>query len=77
MESETRGLKWKDGKWVGDVPDGPAPPMSDEKAGKYPFIMTAEGFGRIFGPGLDDGPFPEHYEPLECPLPKNMMSFSN
>ena len=67
-------LKWADGKWVGDVPDGPAPPMSDEKAGKYPFIMTAEGFGRIFGPGLNDGPFPEHYEPLECPLPKNMMS---
>lgn len=67
-------LAWSDGKWVGDVPDGPAPPLSDEKNGKYPFIMTAEGFGRLFGPGLNDGPFPEHYEPLECPLPKNLLS---
>lgn len=67
-------LQWKEGKWVGDVPDGPAPPLSDEKAGKLPFIMTAEGFGRLFGPGLADGPFPEHYEPLECPIPNNLMS---
>jgi len=67
-------VKWADGKWVGDIPDGPAPPMADEKAGKYPFIMTAEGFGRLFGPGLNDGPFPEHYEPLECPVPKNLLS---
>ncbi len=67
-------VEWKDGKWVGDIPDGPAPPMSDEKAGKYPFIMTAEGFGRIFGPGLADGPFPEQYEPLECPVEKNPFS---
>ncbi len=48
--------------------------MSDKKAGKYPFIMKPDGFGRIFGPGLNDGPFPEHYEPLECPVPKNPMS---
>jgi formate dehydrogenase major subunit len=67
-------LKWADGKWVGDVPDGPWPPMSDKEKGKYPFIMKPDGFGCIFGPGLNDGPFPEHYEPLECPLPKNLMS---
>ncbi len=60
--------------WDGDVPDGPAPPMADEKAGKYPFIMRADGMGAIFGPGLADGPFPEHYEPLECPLSENPMS---
>jgi formate dehydrogenase major subunit len=60
--------------WDGDVPDGPAPPMADEKAGKYPFIMRADGMGAIFGPGLADGPFPEHYEPLECPLKENIMS---
>ena len=57
----------KPGMWVGDVPDGPAPPMASEK-GKYPFIMMATGVGGIFGPGLVDGPFPEHYEALECPL---------
>jgi anaerobic selenocysteine-containing dehydrogenase len=30
--------------------------------------------GSIFGSGLGDGPFPEHYEPLESPLPENPMS---
>ncbi len=64
----------KPGVWEGDVPDGPAPPMADEKAGKYPFIMRPDGRGAIFGPGLADGPFPEHYEPLECPLSENPMS---
>lgn len=59
--------------WDGDVPDGPAPPMADEK-GKYPFIMRADGMGALFGPGLADGPFPEHYEALECPLQENLMS---
>jgi formate dehydrogenase major subunit len=60
--------------WDGDVPDGPAPPMADEKAGKYPFIMRPDGMGAIFGPGLADGPFPEHYEPLESPLEKSVLS---
>lgn len=67
-------VKWAEGKWVGDVPDGPWPPMADTKAGKLPFIMKADGVISIFGPGLNDGPFPEHYEPLECPIPKNIMS---
>ncbi len=64
----------KPGVWEGDVPDGPAPPMADEKAGKYPFIMRVDGMGGLFGPGLADGPFPEHYEPLECPLQENLLS---
>jgi formate dehydrogenase major subunit len=63
----------KPGTWVGDVPDGPAPPMAAEK-GKLPFIMMATGVGALFGPGLADGPFPEHYEALECPLEENSMS---
>jgi formate dehydrogenase major subunit len=67
-------LAWKDGKWVGDVPDGPAPPMSENEKTKYPFIMTVDGFGRLYGDGLADGPFPEHYEPLECPVEKNVLS---
>lgn len=61
----------KPGVWEGDVPDGPAPPMADEKAGKYPFIMRTDGMAAIFGSGLVDGPFPEHYEPLEGPLQEN------
>jgi formate dehydrogenase major subunit len=53
--------------WEGDVPDGGWPPMNVEGT-RYPFIMKPQGFARIFGPGLADGPFPEHYEPLESPI---------
>ena len=60
--------------WVGDVPDGPAPPLAHEKEGKLPFIMKPLGVGSIFGSDLGDGPFPEHYEPLESPVPENPMS---
>jgi formate dehydrogenase major subunit len=67
-------LEYKDGKWVGDVPDGGWPPMSDKEKTKRPFIMKPDGVGSVFGPGRVDGPFPEHYEPLECPVPKNLMS---
>jgi formate dehydrogenase major subunit len=35
-----------------------------------PFIMNPEGVGRLFVPlaPLADGPFPEHYEPIESPI---------
>ena len=35
-----------------------------------PFIMNPEGVGRIFVPlaAFADGPFPEHYEPIESPI---------
>jgi len=59
-------------RWVGDVPDNAVPPMGTE--GAYPFIMKPDGVASLFGPGLKDGPFPEHYEPLECPIEKNLMS---
>jgi len=61
---------WNGSKWVGDVPDGVAAPGS----GRPPFIMKSNGVGAIYGPGLADGPFPEHYEPLECPVESNIMS---
>lgn len=60
-------------KWAGDVPDGPAPPMGME-GGKYPFIMKPDGVASIFGPGGQDGPFPEHYEPWESPVARNVLS---
>lgn len=41
---------------------------------KYPFIMKPEGHAHVFGPGRADGPFPEHYEPIECPVEKNLFS---
>jgi formate dehydrogenase major subunit len=67
-------IKWdpESKKWIGDVPDGGWPPMGTD--GYYPFIMKPDGVASIFGPGLVDGPFPEHYEPLECPIEKNIMS---
>jgi len=67
-------LEWKGDKWEGDVPDGPWPPQANKAKGKYPFIMKADGLGALFGPGMAEGPFPEHYEPLEGPLAKNPMS---
>lgn len=67
-------LEWTGEKWVGDVPDGPWPPMADRAKGKYPFIMQRDGLGALFGPGMAEGPFPEHYEPLEGPLTKNPLS---
>ena len=35
-----------------------------------PFIMNPEGIGRLFAPlaAFAEGPFPEHYEPIESPL---------
>lgn len=67
-------LAWTGEKWVGDVPDGPWPPMANKEKGKYPFIMKQDGLGAIFGPGMAEGPFSEHYEPLEGPLKKNPLS---
>ena len=63
-------ITWNGEKWVGDVPDG----VGDPGSGRPPFIMKPDGVASLFGPGLVDGPFPEHYEPLECPVEKNLMS---
>jgi formate dehydrogenase major subunit len=56
-------------RWVGnDVPDFKADSPPSDHMG--PFIMNAEGVGRIFGPltAFADGPFPEFYEPMESPI---------
>jgi formate dehydrogenase major subunit len=56
-------------KWIGnDVPDFKVD--SNPKDHMGPFIMTYEGVGRIFTPLalMADGPFPEHYEPMESPV---------
>ena len=67
-------IEWDGSKWVGDVPDGPWPPMSDPKGGKLPFIMVKDGHAQFYGPGPADGPFPEHYEPAETPLASHPFS---
>jgi formate dehydrogenase major subunit len=59
------GIVWNGEKWVGDVPDI----KPDSPPGEFgAFIMNAEGVGRLFAPSLNDGPFPEHYEPIEAPI---------
>ncbi|MDX5629180.1 MULTISPECIES: formate dehydrogenase-N subunit alpha [unclassified Brenneria] len=65
-------LRWDGQRWQGiDIPDyGNAAPGS----GVGPFILQAEGMGRLFGiDKLTDGPFPEHYEPVESPLAKSPL----
>jgi len=64
------GIKWDAtaGRWVGDVPDYPATADPTKPGAPLPFIMTGEGTGRIFSNGVADGPFPEHYEPVESPV---------
>ncbi len=66
-------VKWENGAWIGDVVDGGGAPLNQE-GGKLPFIMKADGIASLFGPGLADGPFPEHYEPLEGPFSQNLMT---
>src|SRR5579859_865473 len=62
------GITWNGTTWVGDVPDYP-PTMNPASPTAYlPFIMNGEGVGRLFSNGMADGPFPEHYEPVESPV---------
>ena len=68
-----RILEWNGSRWTGsDVPDYGATLAPGSEAG--PFIMLPEGVGRLFATGtLNDGPFPEHYEPIESPLAANPL----
>ncbi len=88
--SERKKLVWWDdtaGEWVGnDIPDftrtkapdyvPPAGATADDAlAGDAPFIMHADGVGRIWVPGtLRDGPLPAHYEPLESPVSNRLYA---
>ncbi|TVL04048.1 formate dehydrogenase [Shewanella algae] len=66
-------VEWKDGKWEGiDVPDFNAKLNPQDSA--HPFIMQPEGAGRLFALKLlKEGPFPEHYEPVESPIGTNPL----
>jgi formate dehydrogenase major subunit len=82
--SERKRYVWWDeerGEWTGaDTPDFEATkrpdyePDEDAEAegalrGDDPFIMQADGVAWLFAPsGLEDGPFPTHYEPHESPF---------
>ena len=72
-------IYWDAGKsrWLGsDVPDFNA--ASPPAAGMGPFIMNPEGVARLFAVDkMAEGPFPEHYEPVESPLAVNPFNGGN
>ena len=70
-DASRRQVWWNESgqKWVGnDVPDFKVDSKPSEHMG--PFIMNPEGAGRLFAPlaAFAEGPFPEHYEPIESPI---------
>jgi formate dehydrogenase major subunit len=70
-DTERRQIWWNEAqqRWVGnDVPDFKVDSKPTDHMG--PFIMNPEGVARIFAPlaAFADGPFPEHYEPVESPV---------
>jgi len=67
-DPERTGIRWDGKMWVGDVPDYPPDADPGDPESPLPFIMTGEGTGRLFSSSLADGPFPEHYEPIESPV---------
>ena len=75
-DSTRAGIKWDGQRWVGDVPDYPATMSPTDPKAWLPFIMNGEGVGRLFSASMVDGPFPEHYEPMESPV-KNPLHPSN
>ncbi len=59
------GIAWDGQRWRGDVPDYRADAPPDEYGS---FIMLKEGVAKLFAADFVEGPFPEHYEPIESPV---------
>jgi formate dehydrogenase major subunit len=82
--SERKKYVWWDeeaGEWTGyDVPDFPKDKRPDYEApddaaamdaisGDDPFMLMPDGRAWLYAPaGLEDGPMPTHYEPIESPV---------
>jgi formate dehydrogenase major subunit len=58
-------LRWNGSRWSGDVPDYKAD-AAPEAFGA--FIMLPEGVAKLYATDFAEGPFPEHYEPVESPV---------
>jgi len=58
-------LRFENGRYVGDVPDFKADALPESLGA---FIMLPEGVAKLFTPDFAEGPFPEHYEPVESPV---------
>jgi formate dehydrogenase-N alpha subunit len=75
-DSSRSYVRWDGTRWTGaDVPDMRADADPKEKVGA--FIMNPEGVARLHAIGMNEGPFPEHYEPFENPVGVNLMCPSN
>jgi anaerobic selenocysteine-containing dehydrogenase len=72
-----RYMAWNGTSWAGgaDVPD--MRPDAAPEQGVGAFIMNPEGVARLHAVGMNEGPFPEHYEPFETPVGVNLMCPSN
>jgi len=58
-------LRWNGTNWTGDVADYKA----DAAPGDFgAFIMLPEGVAKLYASDFVEGPFPEHYEPVESPV---------
>lgn len=70
-------LAWNGTSWAGgaDVPD--MRPDAAPELGVGAFIMNPEGVARLHAVGMNEGPFPEHYEPFESPVGSNLMCPTN
>ncbi|SDE15135.1 formate dehydrogenase (quinone-dependent) catalytic subunit [Paraburkholderia lycopersici] len=70
-------IAWNGSAWAGaDVPDYKVDEAPGQGMG--PFIMNPEGVARFFArDGMNEGPFPEHYEPFENPLGHNPFHPNN
>jgi formate dehydrogenase major subunit len=58
-------LRWNGTQWTGDVPDYKADAAPDAFGS---FIMLPEGVAKLYATDFVEGPFPEHYEPVESPV---------
>jgi len=67
VNSDVPDFGWKDAKTGEQIPP--------DKSGSAPYIMLPELKARLFVPNgvVRDGPYTEHYEPLESPV-KNLLS---
>jgi formate dehydrogenase-N alpha subunit len=70
-------LAWNGSSWAGgaDVPDMRPDAAPEQNVGA--FIMNPEGVARLHAIGMNEGPFPEHYEPFETPVGVNLMCPTN
>jgi formate dehydrogenase major subunit len=69
-------MRWSGTAWSGpDIPDMRPDAAPEQNVGS--FIMNPEGVARLHAIGMNEGPFPEHYEPFETPVGVNLMCPNN